>query len=297
MKARTFMTMAAAALVLAACNNNDDENTHQVTARFSAEIDDAVLTRAAGTQWGQGDEIGISAVNNEAMSGRYTNVKYTTANGDGNFTGTPVYFQNTENVDFTAYYPFSGSEGTAAGTIPNNTRAENQTVTNQKNIDYLFAEAKDANNNNANVSFTFSHKMSQITLTFVNDGDDTDISDITAYTISGLKMVGEFNTANGTATATAENPEELTIGSISDLSGDEAEVAPVILYPQSAADVTLTVALGGQNYSCGLEIEDDELKAGNNYTFDITVSKTGLTVSQYSISGWNPVPGSGTATM
>lgn len=296
MKARTFMTMAAAALVLAACNNSDDENTRPVAARFSMEIDDAVLTRAAGTVWGKGDEIGISAVNNEAMSGRYTNVKYTTADGDGNFTGTPVYFQNTENVDFTAYYPFSGNEGTAAGTITSNTKAENQT-TNQKNIDYLFAEAKDANNNNANVSFTFSHKMSQITLTFVNDGDDTDISDITAYTISGLKMEGSFNTADGTAEATTTASAENLVMSVSGLSGDKAEVAPVILYPQSAADVTLTVTLGGQSYSCDLEIEDDELKAGNNYTFDITVSKTGLTVSQYSISSWISVPGSGTAYM
>lgn len=296
MKARTFMTMAAAALVLAACNNNDDENARPVAARFSTEIDDAVLTRAAGTAWGKGDEIGISAVNNAAMSGRYTNVKYTTADGDGNFTGTPVYFQNTENVDFTAYYPFSGSEGTAAGTIPNNTRAENQTAANQKNIDYLFAEAKDANNNNANVSFTFSHKMSQITLTF-KKGDDTDISDITAYTIKGLKMEGEFNTADGTATAAATASAENLVMSVSGLSVDKPEAAPVILYPQGAANVTLTVALGGQNYSCDLEIEDDELKAGNNYTFDITVSKTGLNVSQYSINGWNPVNVNGTAYM
>lgn len=293
MKTR-FLALATLALTMAACSN-DDENNNQPTARFSAEIHDATLTRAAGTSWHENDEIGITATENEAMK-QYSNVKYTTANGDGNFTGSPIYFQDNNTVTFTAYYPFNGKEGTAAGMLENNTKT--QTTDYQKTIDYLFAKAENKSCNDANVTFNFYHKMSQITLTFVNDGNDTDISDITAYTISGLKMEGTFNTADGTATAKAEGSvEDLTIEGISGLSGDEAEVASVILYPQSVARVTLTVTLGGQDYSCELDIEDDELKAGNNYTFDITVSKTGLTVQKSGIEGWNPIEGNGTATM
>lgn len=292
MKTR-FLALATLALTMAACSN-DDENNLQPTARFSAEIHDATLTRVAGTSWHENDKIGITATGNQAMS-KYTNVKYTTAQGDGNFTGSPIYFQDNNTVTFTAYYPFNGKEGTAAGMLENNTKT--QTTDYQKTIDYLFAKAENKSCNDANVTFNFYHKMSQITLTFVNNGNDTDISNITAYTISGLKMEGTFNTADGTATATAENPENLTIESISGLSGSEDEVAPVILYPQSAAKVMLTVTLGDLDYSCELDIQDDELKAGNNYTFDITVSKTGLTVQKSGIEGWNPIEGSGTATM
>lgn len=292
MKTR-LLALATLALTMAACSN-DDENNNQPTARFSAEIHDATLTRAAGTSWDKTDAIGITATGNAAMS-QYTNIKYTTTEGDGNFTGNPIYFQNDQNVTFTAYYPFNKTEGTAAGTLENNTKT--QTTEHQKKIDYLFAKAENKSCNDANVTFNFYHKMTQITLTFVNNGNDTNISDITAYTISGLKMEGTFNTADGTATATAENPENLNIDGISDLSGDEDEVAPVILYPQSAASVTLTVTLGGQDYSCKLDIEDDELKAGNNYTFDITVSKTGLAVQKSGIESWNPIEGNGIATM
>lgn len=293
MKTR-LLALATLALTMAACSN-DDENNNQPTARFSAEIHDATLTRAAGTSWHGNDEIGITATGNEAMK-QYSNVKYTTANGDGNFTGSPIYFQDDNTVTFTAYYPFKGTEGTAAGTLENNTKT--QTTEYQKGIDYLFAKAENKSCNDANVTFNFHHKMSQITLTFVNDGNDTNISDITVYTISGLKMEGTFNTADGTATAKAEeSAENLTIEGIPGLSGDEAEVAPVILYPQSAANVTLTVILDGQDYSCELDIKDEELKAGNNYTFDITVSKTGLAVQKSGIESWNPVEGNGTATM
>lgn len=291
MKTR-LLALATLALTLAACSN-DDENNNQPVARFSAEIDGATLTRAAGTSWDKNDPIGITATGNTDMS-KYTNVKYITIDGDGNFTGTPIYFQNTGDVTFTAYYPFTETSKMTEGVLTNNTKT--QTIKHQKEIDYLFAEDKDKNCNNADVTFTFYHKMSQITLTFVNNGNDTNISDITAYTISGLKMEGTFNTADGTATATADKAEDLTI-SISGLSGNEAEVAPVILYPQDATSVTLTVTLGGQNYSCELDIQDDELKAGNNYTFEITVSKTGLTLNNSSIEKWNPVTGSGTATM
>lgn len=287
-----FLALATLALTLAACNN-DNENNPQPTARFTAEIDGATLTRAAGTGWDQNDPIGITATGNTAMS-QYANVKYITTNGDGNFTGSPIYFQNNQNVTFTAYYPFDGTEGTAAGKLNNNTRT--QTTEHQKKIDYLFAEAKDKNCNNADVAFTFYHKMSQITITFIAGNDisfsDTEIS----YSLNGLNMTGEFDTSNGTAQATGTTTEALTIGNVT-LASSPATVAPVILYPQSAASVTLTVTLDGQNYSCELDIEDNELKAENNYTFDITVSKTGLNVQTSGIEGWNPIEGSGTAQM
>lgn len=305
MKTR-LLALATLALTLAACNN-DDENNNQPVARFSAEISDATLTRAVGTSWHENDEIGITATGNEAMK-QYSNVKYTTEKNDGNFTGSPIYFQNNQNVTFTAYYPFSGTEGNPAGKLTPKTEATNQTPTNQKNIDFLFAEAKDKNCNNANVAFKFYHKMSQITLTFIA-GDDISFSGTKiSYSLEGLRMSGEFDTSNGTATATGETTETLTIENVI-LSDTPAEVAPVILYPQDITDVSdvsrikLSVTLDGQTYSCVLQTGTDtktdltELKAGNNYTFKITISKTGLTLNKSSIEKWTPVTGEGTAEM
>lgn len=305
MKTR-LLALATLALTLAACSN-DDENNNQIAARFSAEISDATLTRAAGTSWHENDEIGITATGNDAMS-QYTNVKYTTEKNDGNFTGSPIYFQNNQNVTFTAYYPFSGTEEKPAGKLTPKTEATNQTPTNQKNIDFLFAEAQDKNCNNANVAFKFYHKMSQITLTFIA-GDDISFSDTKiSYSLEGLRMSGEFDTSNGTATATGTATETLTINDVT-LSSTPAIVAPVILYPQDITGVSginqikLSVTLDEQTYSCVLQTGTDtktnltELEAGNNYTFEITISKTGLTLNTSSIENWKPVEGTGTAEM
>lgn len=308
MKTR-LLALATLALTLAACSN-DDENNNQIAARFSAEISDATLTRAAGTSWHENDEIGITATKNAAMS-QYTNVKYITEKNDGNFTGSPIYFQNNQNVTFTAYYPFSGTEGNPAEKLTTKTEATNQTPTNQKNIDFLFAEAQDKNCNNANVAFEFHHKMSQITLTFIA-GDGISFSDTKiSYSLEGLRMSGEFDTSNGTATATGTATETLTINDVI-LSSTPAIVAPVILYPQNITEVNgtnqikLSVILDGQTYSCDLEIDKEEgsgteklteLEAGNNYTFEITINKTGLTLDKSDIIGWNSVKGTGTAEM
>lgn len=306
MKTR-LLALATLALTLAACSN-DDENNNQIAARFSAEIDGATLTRAAGTNWDRGDRIGISATKNAAMS-QYTNMEYKTENGDGYFTGTPIYFQNNQYVTFTAYYPFAETSEMTEGILTNDTKT--QTVEHQKEIDYLFAEAQDKNCNNANVAFKFYHKMSQITLTFIA-GDDISFSDTKiSYSLEGLRMSGEFDTSNGTAKATGTGTETLTINDVT-LSNSSATVAPVILYPQDITEVSginqikLSVILDGQTYSCDLEIDKEEgsgteklteLEAGNNYTFEITISKTGLTLNTSSIENWTPVTGDGTATM
>lgn len=290
--AGTMLTLA-----LASCSNNEIENLEEpVAAQFSASISDAVETRASGTTWDNGNAIGITASGNDLMAAKYINMKYTTANGDGNFTGTAIYFQNTGNVNFSAYYPFTGTEGTAVGTISSDTKATNQTGDNQKNIDYLYASVENKSYQSNTVAFQFDHKMSEITLTF-KAGTDVDLSKITAYTISGLKMTGTFNTATGEAAATANAAEDLTMA-VSGLSGAEAAVAPVILYPQTVTDVKLSITLDGQKYGCDLTIENNELKAKNNYTFAITVNKTGLTVSTATINGWTAATeGSGTATI
>lgn len=298
-KFRNYSLLAGAMLTFTftSCSNDEIENLAEpVAAQFSANISDVLETRASGTSWDKGDAIGITASGNDGMAA-YTNMKYTTTNGDGSFTGTTIYFQNTGNVTFSAYYPFTGTEKTAAGTISSDTKVTNQTGDAQKKIDYLYATEKDKSHKSSSVAFTFAHKMSEITLTF-KAGTDIALSDITGYTISGLKMTGTFDTATGAAaTATDASAEDLTM-SVTSLTGAEATVAPVILYPQAATGVKLSIALGGQKYGCDLTVADNELKAGNNYTFAITINKTGLTVDKAGISQWNPITGTnGEATM
>ena len=67
-----LFAFAALALSLAACtNDNEVTDNGPVAARINAEISDAVATRASGTQWDNGDAIGITGIGTQ-----YDNVPY-----------------------------------------------------------------------------------------------------------------------------------------------------------------------------------------------------------------------------
>ena len=70
-----LFALAALALSLAACtNDNEVMDNGPVAAVINAEISDAVATRASGTQWDNGDAIGITG-------GIYTDIRYVYSNG------------------------------------------------------------------------------------------------------------------------------------------------------------------------------------------------------------------------
>lgn len=288
MKTRLF-TFAALALALAACTNDDENlNDGPVAAVINAEISDAVSTRASGTAWAERDEVGIS----ESRFG-YTNVPYRWESGEFTPTGTIIFFQDDDPTTFSAYYPYDADGGTLTAT----TDATAQQ--NQPAIDFLYATGATASTHNPEVNFTdntatggkdcsFHHCMSRITLTF-KEGSGVDFSTIqpTGYTLSGLVLTGSFDTTTGTAEtddATAAQDLDMTLT-------NGALTSSVILFPQTKASIGLSVDYNSQPYTATLTIPDGALKAGNNYTYTVTVRNKDLSISSATISDWNPVNG------
>lgn len=288
MKTR-FFAFAALALSLAACNNdNENLNNGPVAAVINAEISDAVATRASGTTWAERDKIGIS----ESRFG-YTNVPYRWESGKFTPTGTIIFFQDDDPTTFSAYYPYDADGGTLTAT----TDATAQQ--NQPAIDFLYATGATASTHNPEVNFTddtdaggtdcsFHHCMSQITLTF-KEGSGVDFSTIhpTGYTLSGLMLTGSFDTTTGTAetddaTAAQNLDMKLTNGALT---------SSVILFPQTKASIGLSVYYNSQPYTATLTIPDGALKAGNNYTWTVTVRNKDLSIESAKITDWNPVTG------
>lgn len=288
MKTRHF-ALAALALTLAACtNDNENLNDGPVAAVINAEISDAVATRASGTQWTTNDEIGIS----ESRFG-YTNVLYRWENGKFTPAGTIIFFQDDDPTTFSAYYPYDADGGTLTAT----TDATAQQ--NQPAIDFLYATGATASTHNPEVNFTnnlstggtdcsFHHRMSQITLTFeAGSGVDFNTIKPTGYTLSGLVLEGSFDTTTGTAEtddATAAQDLDMTLT-------NGALTSSVILFPQTKASIGLSVYYNSQPYTATLTIPDGALKAGNNYTYTVTVRNKDLSISSATISDWNPVNG------
>lgn len=288
MKTRLF-TFAALALALAACtNDNENLNNGSVAAVINAEISDAVATRASGTAWAERDEIGIS----ESRFG-YANVPYRWESGEFTPAGTIIFFQDDDPTTFSAYYPYDADGGTLTAT----TDATAQQ--NQPAIDFLYATGATASTHNPEVNFTddtatggtdcsFHHCMSQITLTFkAGSGVDFNTIKPTSYTLSGLVLEGSFDTADGTAEAndaTAAQDLNMTLT-------NGALTSSVILFPQSTTSIELNVYYSSQPYTATLTVPDGALKAGNNYTYTVTVRNKDLSISSATISDWNPVNG------
>lgn len=284
-----LLPIAVLALCAVACtNDNENLNDGPVAAVINAEISDAVATRASGTTWAERDKIGIS----ESRFG-YTNVPYRWESGKFTPTGTIIFFQDDDPTTFSAYYPYDADGGTLTAT----TDATAQQ--NQPAIDFLYATGATASTHNPEVNFTddtdaggkdcsFHHCMSQITLTF-KAGSGVDFSTIqpTGYTLSGLMLTGSFDTTTGTAetddaTAAQNLDMKLTNGALT---------SSVILFPQIKASIGLSVYYNSQPYTATLTIPDGALKAGNNYTWTVTVRNKDLSIESAKITDWNPVTG------
>ena len=232
MKTR-FFAFAALAVTLAACNkdNNETLNTNDpVAARFTAEIAPATRVNSEGTDWTDGDRIGVTGAG-------FTNVPYKRENGKFVTDGTTIYFNDTETKTFNAYYPYQ-AEG---GTVTVSTAADKQGT----GIDFLFASGATGNTHNPTVSFTgdhaFHHCMSLIKFTFkAGDGLIFNETEPAGYTLEGLKHEGTFDTATGTTavTAAANSPITMQLGG--------ATTSQVIILPQGVTtSLDLTVSFNG----------------------------------------------------
>lgn len=297
---KKIFLFAAAALTLTAFSNDEPGiNGEPVAARVTANID-VPQSRAYNQTWDGGAAIGISTTSTGKT--QYTNMKYSTT-GDGNFShfggaATGIFFQNTDEVTFAAYYPFTGSENAAAGTIANVT-TENQA--NQKQFDFLFASGAKASRANSTLSFTgdasFEHKMTRLILRLQTDATSgfgaAEVASGT-YALNGLKHSGTFNTATGEAIATGDATADWTITATAS-DADNVRTYSMILYPQTGANLTLKATVDGVDYNCNIA---PALEAGKSYTYTITVKKTGLTVANSFIKPWGDgIFSSGEATM
>ena len=272
MKTR-FFALAALALTLAACNNdNENLNDGPVAAQFIADITPATRVNSEGTDWTDGDRIGITGAG-------FTNVPYKRENGKFVPDGTTIYFNDTETKTFNAYYPYQAD----GGTVTVSTAADKQ----GPDIDFLFASGATGNTHNPTVSFTgdhaFHHCMSLIKFTFkAGDGVDFSQEKPASYTLSGLKHEGTFDTTTGTTAVTAENESPITM----QLGG--ATTSQLIILPQEVTTSPgLSVAYNDETYTTTLpQPSTGKFDTGYAYTYTITLNNQSITVESPEITPW-----------
>lgn len=292
---KNYIFYAAAALALASCSSEEPvpaQDGELVAASFSADIA-GVKSRAYDTSWESGDQIGISCSSANGKT-EYANMTYETT-GDGVFAhvggkATGIFFQDTEDVTFSAYYPFSGTEGSAAGVLSGSTADQSQ----QKKFDYLFAKDAVGSRNASAISFTaasaFSHCMTRLVITVkVDPNAGFTPAEVTngTFALQGLKLNGTFDTATGLAQATGTASADFwTIPATVDATGETMQNS-IILYPQTVDELKYRVIIDNEEYFATIS---PALTAGTSYSYTVTVKKQGLEVTSATINDWNNSP-------
>ena len=314
------ISVAAISLLLTAgCSGEENDpggntsNAAIITASVG-KADNVASTRASETAWDVGDCIGIST-SSTSTKGKtnYINIRYQT---DGSvFSPVPgaagedntIYFQGTSPMEFTAYYPCQGANGTKPGNngiITRTLTAADQSTANLPDIDYLWAQ-KTAQSSNPKVDFLFSHRMSRLVLNFKAGAGVSLPPDGLAYTLTGLVQEGAFDTSTGEAKATGSTPADLTglpATTTTTTTATGQATGTTILWPQAANSVRLQLTLNGITFGAVLTFPSgtaagEALAPSTSYTFNVTVERTGLEIGNADIDGWTDDGGSKDITL
>lgn len=311
---RTIILLATAA-ALASCSQegNEPDSGAATGMEVTASIEGA-STRAHDAAWDNNDAIGITCTgyNGTAPTGApafasnvmaaYKNYKYTYAsNKFSPAAGNTIWFENAYSYTFSAYYPYGGSLG-SANTVNINTQT-NQSAANRKTIDILYATGT-ASKASPSAAFTFTHKMAQLELVFNLDTAAGFPADATTYIagayplLTGLKHVGTFAGDTGavsvTGTAVTDWQPKANGGAVPTVGSDKHSFTyKLILLPQTAnLGVSLKDA-DSQTYKLAAAISNVKLEAGKTTKVTVTVKKTGLEVTGYTINAWTATTATG----
>lgn len=309
-----FMLPAALLLALTACNNeeeatgNSGENT---PVSFTADIAGQRTTRAYDQTWENLDQIGISGTSGDVT---YTNVAYETTTGDGNFTivpgGTTIYYRTTDDVTFTAYYPWNNL-ATGVTTIPADTWGQSA----QKSFDFLWAQGT-GSKASKNVDFSFAHKMAKLALTIkAATGVSYDEVKAAKLMLSDYLHKGSFDVTTGAASADTEtsavywqfanngDTEKAYNAPFTTNDEQHSVTYSLILFPQNFETTKMTFqAQLAQTLSTQLDFTTantdakdadpkNELVAGRQYNLSIVLNKKEATVTGCEISAWKNANG------
>ncbi len=259
-------------LLFASCDRDDGAYSGQGSGEL--QITSSIATRASGTSWAEGDDIGVSmyAINTTSAYGA-ENTLYTTATSSGNFSSTtPLYFPAAADVDLLAYYPYVSEVDLGAyGLSVGGTQTESE-------IDLMKATATELQSTSEAVNLTFYHTMSKLQIT-LSDSETVSASDLVGgtMTLSGAVTEGSYNLHTDVITLSAATDDiEATISS----EGG----AEMILIPQTLSDALLTFeTVAGVIYTTNLSAT---FASGDQTSYTASMSLMAANLSGAVISPW-----------
>ena len=208
---------------------------------------------------------------------------YFTATGAGDSQtwapNTDVVLTETKGTLY-AYYPHDGNVDISA--IPVDMTAADQT-------DWLYATpVADVNEDKASVAVTLNHALANINVSLVK-GSYVGTGNVTAISVKsdGIAPKGTFNAAQATPNYTAFEDEgaalERTVTTT--LGGTATDI--MVIPTGSSAIITFNVTVDGTVFTATSAAVG--LEKGSSYKYTLTLNSTFMSVSDVSVTPWNPV--------
>ncbi|MDL2248039.1 fimbrillin family protein [Bacteroides sp. OttesenSCG-928-J23] len=300
MNSKTFFLLAALCGGMFASCVNDEITDDDGRVRFTAGIHQAVpntsASRAAGDTWGNGDAIGVFMVGHgtTTISEGVENNKFTTT-GSSAFTavaGQEVYYpMDGSEVDFIAYYPHRDNVA-----LNTDIDIEIGSQSSQASFDLLWGTA-----NNTDLGFSklvsgavnipFQHKLAKITLNCkAGDGVTNDnLKTGMTVKIKGMNTTNTFSLATGTL-GTAGTVTNITPRKLNTVSqgANYAVAYDAIIMPgtYAANDVSVVFTIGSDEFTW--ESDAVTFTGGNEYIYDVTITRTGVSMTG-TILAWTTI--------
>lgn len=281
MKKLSFLSFGLALMALASCSSEDIEQQRS-DQPMPITFVSSVATRSANvnlqkTQIASGVEVGVFAKTGNGYITSGNNAKLT-ADGNGAFTGTQLYFPTDGSaVSVSAYAPynaaFAGKDGEA---VAFSVAADQSSDAGYLKSDLLCGTPTGTNSftkDNPVVTLNFEHKLAKLKVKFTL-GEDTDV-DLKGATIN---IVNTLPTTSlkvsdgtlGTATGSATSIKAVTFAS------DATEfLASAVLVPQTVgAGSFVEVILADKMLNAELS-NAVAFVSGKSYTYNVRISGQG----------------------
>ncbi len=328
MKAKLFMTMAAATMILAGCNNDENEITDSWNGEIRLTSGVTAQTRAntQATQIQEGETVYVWA-DKASSTTEYIRAWTLTANGSNGFkdNSTPQYYPTDgSNLDFYALHgnfaPAFTEESTEFPTtaIVHSVEADQSGTEAYAKSDLLYAVKKGVARSSNAVELSFYHMLSKVEVALKSGNGKPDLTDA-VVTIVGTKLKADFtpdktkdiaDVSSGQShrasmiTITGSNnnatPIKIQTVTITDFNGNskygEAVVLPNQTQNENSAFIQVELKDGAVFTYKIPAGESLTLESGKKYTYKITVNQTGLTVTS-KIENWTEVAKEGVAEM
>ena len=276
MKTYRLISRLMAAVLLSCCffacsgedeevfENNKDKDKDKTVVNLNSKIvpiSGATDQGLQSTQIVEGQKVGVTITGAASV---HKNVAWTVGkNGSLSNTGTAAYW-GTTNVTVTAYHPY---HSTYTGT--NQTFTVNTDQSKEEgylNSDLLWATTTASSAANP-VTLNFSHKLSQINVTLVNDGN-IDLSGA-SITLCGTNIATGFNPQTGELHAVTESIADIKAY----VTSGSTCTASVMIVPQTLKEGSefIKISVGEEDYHYTLP-EDRVFESGKAYEFTIEVN-------------------------